>query len=251
MGNTIQTNIIELNIKSAQDLKSTIKSLKVLNAGRVMLTDRDPSRPQLAYASEILAHLPEIEVNCVYSLGLRGQESGWEELSDYLSEAGKSGVQEVLIVSGEPKREGFDSVSALEYLKQQKYTPGVPGRNKAPKVSVAYNPYLPAGEIEVENQRLQEKLDSGLVSGVYLQLGEDADALINGISLVRSLSQVEILAAILTPSAGTIARLKENTWPGVYYKTFYEGEEAAKSVNSRIESVCKQAGIYIYFCGAI
>ncbi len=258
MGDKLLADIFEVNIKSNQDLESTIKSLKVLNASRVMLTDRDPSRPQLAYARAILAQLPGIEVSCVYSPGSRvvedeedrGGENSWQSLLGYISSAGRIGVKEVLIVSGQPKREGLDSVAALQYLKEQAYIPGR-SESELPKLSVAYNPYLPTREIEVENQRLKKKQASGLISCVYFQLGEDAGALAKGIEQVKSLVEAKIYAAILTPSVETITRLKANPWPGVIYQDFYSSVETAINLNSKIEFICKRAGVGIYLCGAV
>ena len=57
------------------------------------------------------------------------------------------------------------------------------------KLFVAYNPYLPdATALEEERQRLSQKLASGMVAGIYLQMGTDLERLQAGLQYIHGLT---------------------------------------------------------------
>ena len=56
------------------------------------------------------------------------------------------------------------------------------------KLFVAYNPYLPdAPALEEERHRLSQKLASGMVAGIYLQMGTDIERLQAGLQYLHGL----------------------------------------------------------------
>lgn len=80
-------------------------------------------------------------------------------MKDFVAEMNHLGEQnEVLIVSGSGAKARFNSVSALQRLRDDRVEVG-------PKISVAYNPFFPEEQdLADERRRLEQKLETGLVS---------------------------------------------------------------------------------------
>jgi hypothetical protein len=109
------------------------------------------------------------------------------------SSSGGSSVH-VLLVSGGGKKKAFDSVAALQALQQQQAQAqargSAPRPPPLPPLAVAFNPYLPdAAAAAAERARLRAKLQTGLVSAVYLQMGTDLGRLQAGLACVREALQ--------------------------------------------------------------
>ena len=105
------------------------------------------------------------------------------------------GVEEILLVSGSQKRKGLDSLSALQEISSS-------GKHKEARFGVAFNPYLPADEMKLERKRLQQKVETGLVSTVYLQFGTDLKKLKTEITALVSNSRhrFNIVGSVFIPS---------------------------------------------------
>ena len=80
--------------------------------------------------------------------------------------------KEVLLVSGSQKRMTLDSVSILSFLRHNPLFD-----NQDPFIGVAFNPYLSNFLFEEEVIRLEKKLQSGLVSSIWIQFGTDYELL--------------------------------------------------------------------------
>ena len=60
----------------------------------------------------------------------------------------------------------------------------------APPIHVAFNPYFPSkAEAAEERKRLIRKLDTGLVRGIYLQMGTDLERLKQGLDFLKDVSR--------------------------------------------------------------
>ena len=98
----------------------------------------------------------------------------------------------------------------LQRLKQADLTPAVP-------LHVCYNPYLPDDkDAEEERRRLTAKLATGLVAGVWLQMGSDLGRLQKGLEfLQQQLSQASpsppsIYGSVFLPTKKYIP--KSSSW---------------------------------------
>ena len=118
-------------------------------------------------------------------------------------------------------------MQVLQRLKRTKVKPEVP-------LHVCYNPYFPAGDqlrlmsfirssgpypssaesdAREERQRLDKKLASGCVAGIWLQMGSDLEKLADGVSFLRSCmdkhgcSQLPVYGSVFLPTKQCASRL--------------------------------------------
>ena len=84
------------------------------------------------------------------------------------------------------------------------------------RFGVAYNPYLP--DMEEEQERLQEKLSSHLVSSVWLQLGSDATALRKSLDFLKQATvdrpyPLRVVGSVVIPSRKFLAMVRSTHPP--------------------------------------
>ena len=124
------------------------------------------------------------------------------------------GCKHVLLVSGSQKRVSIDSVSALSMLKDNSLF-----FNQDISFGVAFNPYLPPYLFDEEILRLEKKLQSGLVSSIWIQFGTDYKLLRSRIEILSNIisvtinnnpeiSEISLFGSILIPSKQFLARFK-------------------------------------------
>ena len=138
--------------------------------------------------------------------------------------------KEILLISGSQKRNNFDVVDILEYLKLDL-------RNQV-KIGVAYNPYFEEiKELNIERERLFNKLNSGLINSIWLQFGSGFHNLIKEINFIREIkkSKVDIYGSIFIPSKQNLARFKFRPWRGVFLsKEYLDSLETSKIITKNI-----------------
>lgn len=171
----------------------------------------------------------------------RTKERTMKKLYTFIDTVHRNGVKEILLVSG-GQRKALDSVSALRSLSRQK--------QKVHKVlfAVAFNPYLPLNEMSTERERLQQKLDTGLVSTVYLQFGTDLSRLRTEIERLRSSSRfnhhIKIIGSVFLPSRKFLAQFKFRPWRGVFCSERYLNDlEYAKTFTRKMLRCYEELGI--------
>jgi len=177
-------------------------------------------------------------------------------------------VQEILLVSGgkspskpQPK---WNTLVALQLLQQQQQQQIVRGTkaegatdNKSNKnsnindndnntiffsgktfLAVAYNPYIPNdSQQKEETERLVAKLQTGLVSKIYLQFGTDLGRLkealifLSDITTITTTSPLVLAGSVFLPTAKLIAQQKFRPWNGVHLSDeFLSGNESATNI---------------------
>lgn len=155
------------------------------------------------------------------------------------------GIRRVLLVSGSGGRVN-DAVDALERLAKEREWRRDVVEEKGFRFGVAFNPYFEdAVEAKRERERLERKLASGLVGGVWMQIGSDADALEAGIASVRALDpDVEMYGSVFLPSKQLLARMKFRPWAGVFLSEKYLGSvEAAEEITRQQLDVFARHGV--------
>ena len=129
---------------------------------------------------------------------------------------------EVLLVSGSQKRSTLDSLSTLIFCKENALF-----NISNFSIGVAFNPYLPSNFFEEEVVRLEKKLQSGLVTSIWIQFGTDITLLESRIKILNNIilsacngntniSEINLFGSILIPSKQFLARFKFRPWKGVY-----------------------------------
>ncbi len=155
--------------------------------------------------------------------------------------------KEVLLVSGSQKRSTLDSVSALAFLKDN---PLFYSEDFA--IGVAFNPYLPSCLFDEEIIRLKNKLQSGLVSSIWIQFGTDYKLLKRRLEILKQIiecneenilkkSNIKLFGSILIPSKQFLARFKYRPWKGVYCSNeFLDSVDFANNVVEKLLMTYKQ-----------
>tara|TARA_B100000945_G_scaffold230856_1_gene187263 strand:- start:90 stop:935 length:846 start_codon:yes stop_codon:yes gene_type:complete len=132
------------------------------------------------------------------------------------------GCNEVLLVSGSQKRSTLNSVSTLNYIKDNNLF-----SNNDLSIGVAFNPYLFGLFFEEEIIKLEKKLHSGIVKSVWIQFGTDCNLLEERIEILKKIIfsaeqynskrlNIKLFGSILIPSKQFLARFKYRPWKGVY-----------------------------------
>lgn len=143
--------------------------------------------PILDYIEALVSEMPNVKLDvcCHYSLKYQRQaraspQATADNLLAFLHRLAKQpgASTSCLVVSGGGKaKHACDTVFALQHLERM-------GSNGVPPIHVAFNPYLPAGvALDEERQRLRRKLKTGLVAGIYLQMGCDLQVCLGVVNL--------------------------------------------------------------------
>lgn len=137
------------------------------------------------------------------------------------------GIEKALLVTGSGQRK-IDSLAVLqEVARRQRTSAAAPGPSGGVALHVAYSPY--AQDLAAELLRLRAKLRTGVVGGVWLQLGSDVAALRRGLAELKRIAheedvgaeQLELYGSVLMPSKQLLARFRFRPWVGVYFSDGY------------------------------
>ena len=160
---------------------------------------------------------------------------------NFLKTVKSLGCEQILLVSGSQKRSTLDSVSALSMLKDKPLL-----FNQAFSIGIAFNPYLTGFLFDEEILRLEKKLQSGLISSIWIQFGTDYKLLKERIEILKNIisstirknskiSNIILFGSILIPSKQFLARFKFRPWKGVYCSTeFLESVDFANKIVSEL-----------------
>ncbi|WP_269610085.1 hypothetical protein [Prochlorococcus marinus] len=170
---------------------------------------------------------------------------------EYLKLVKYLGCKEVLLVSGSQRRLTLDSVSSLSLLKDNPLF-----KNDDISIGVAFNPYLPSVLFDEEILRLEKKLQSGIVSSIWIQFGTDYKLFEDRIQILKSIivstiknnykiSNINLYGSILIPSRQFLARFKFRPWKGVYCSDeFLESVENANNLVKKLLKTYKEYKVF-------
>ena len=170
--------------------------------------------PLLANARTIRESFPDTATTdlCVhYSLKYHATKRGEQTVAqfrEFLSSCDE-GISNVLLVSGGAggapgkPRAAMNTVTCLAQLRCENYMLP-PGK----EIGVAFNPYYPTPAArEDEWQRLRDKLDSGYVTSVWLNMGSDTAILQETLEQLAAMNLkergVRVLGSLFVPSKVT------------------------------------------------
>jgi len=157
------------------------------------------------------------------------------------------GCDQILLVSGSQKRSTLDTVTALSMLKDKPLF-----FKQDISIGVAFNPYLAGCSFDDEILRLEKKLQSGLVSSIWIQFGTDYKLLKSRLKILSNIisksinynskiSSMMIFGSILIPSRQFLARFKFRPWKGVYCSSeFLDSVELANNVVTELLKTYKK-----------
>ena len=148
--------------------------------------------------------------------------NSFSELSEFISKCIKYNT-DVLLISGANKKKDFDSIKVLNYLND--------GKKSKINYGIAYNPYFEEYIfIEEERKRLFEKLNTGIVSSIWLQFGSDINLLEKELIFLKQViktysknnnSEISLYGSLFIPTKQFLARFKFRPWKSVFLSKDY------------------------------
>ena len=245
----------EINFKSYDELRTILSFCQNNNLYRINIPCKNSLRNDFLLNSIKIAReeFPFIDIIPHFSILHEFRRNSFNTeryFIQFVKVIKDLGCKQVLLVSGSQKRSTLDSVSTLSFLKDK---PSFPENDFS--IGVAFNPYHPISLFEVEITRLKRKLESGLISSIWIQFGTDIKLLesrleiLKDIILSRNLINKKILninlfGSILIPSKQFLNRFKFRPWKGVYCSTeFLESVESANNVVVKLFKIYRSYNI--------
>ncbi|AIQ96895.1 hypothetical protein [Prochlorococcus sp. MIT 0801] len=242
---------IEISFKSFDELRKTLSFYQRNNLYNINIPCKNSLKKDFLLESIKITkdEFPNIDIIPHFSIlneFKRNRINTYDSFIYFLQAAKYSGCKQVLLVSGSQKRSTLDSVSALDMLKENSLF-----FNQDISIGVAFNPYLPSYLFDEEISRLEKKLQSGLVSSIWIQFGTDYKLLKSRIEILSNIlsvptnnhskvSKISLFGSILIPSRQFLARFKYRPWKGVYCSTeFLESEESAHKIITNLLNIYK------------
>ena len=243
---------IEISFKSFDELRNTLSFYQRNNLYKINVPCKNTLKKDFLLKSIEIAkdEFPNIDIIPHFSIlheFKRNMINTQDSLLNFLQTVENLGCRQILLVSGSQKRSSLDSVSALSMIKD---TPLF--FNQDISFGVAFNPYLPPYLFDEEILRLEKKLQSGLVSSIWIQFGTDYKLLKSRIEILSrmisatinknpKISKISLFGSILIPSKQFLARFKYRPWKGVYCSNeFLESEEMAHKIITNLLKTYKQ-----------
>ena len=247
---------IEISFKSFEELRKRLFFCQRNNLCKINIPCKNNLKKDFLLESVKISknEFPNIDIIPHYSIlheFKRNRINTQESFIKFLQEVGHLGCNQVLLVSGSQKRSTFDSVDALNYLKENTLL-----FNQDISIGVAFNPYLPSFLFDEEIIRLEKKLQSGLVSSIWIQFGTDYQLLKSRIKILSDIistsminnsktSKIFLFGSLLIPSRQFLARFKYRPWKGVYCSSvFLESVEFANNLVLKLLTTYKENEIY-------
>ena len=243
---------IEISFKSFDELRRILSFYQRNNLNKINIPCKNSLKKDFLLESIkiIKDEFPNVDIIPHFSIlheFKRNRINTQDSLINFLQAIKYSGCKQVLLVSGSQKRSTLDSLSALYMLRENSLF-----INQDISIGVAFNPYLPSYLFDDEILRLEKKLQSGLVSSIWIQFGTDYKLLKSRIEILSrmisatinknpKISKISLFGSILIPSKQFLARFKYRPWKGVYCSNeFLESEEMAHKIITNLLKTYKQ-----------
>lgn len=226
---------IELFFSSTHELRERIGFLRSKGITSFNLVNKARSDDLLQSMKVIEQEFPvegrsEVSMCAHYSVKYnksRQMDGAFNQLKDFVEGMDNlSAKNELLIITGSGPKGKFNSLTALQRLQKEAI-------NVSTSMAIAFNPFFPdENQFEEEKKRLQQKLETGLVSKVYLQFGTDLERLRIALQfLTKNRSEIQICGSIFLPTRKLISQQKFRPWNGVFLSDeFLASEQEAKGV---------------------
>lgn len=230
----IQKIRMEISFKSFDELRSILSFYQENGLNKINIPCKNNLRRDFLLNSIKITREEFSNINIIPHFSIlhefrRNSVNTQIALKEFLSVVQQLGCTEVLLVSGSRKRSTLDTVSTLEYLKDNPIF-----LRSGFSIGVAFNPYLPDFLFEEEIKRLEQKLQSCLVNSIWIQFGTDTRLFESRMRILQNIlllnkknnskgSNVFLFGSILIPSKQFLARFKFRPWRGVYCSNEFLG----------------------------
>eukprot|EP00892_Ulva_mutabilis_P005247 jgi/Ulvmu1/3094/UM015_0134.1 len=246
---------LELFFKNRKQLADLTQFLSGHRITRVNITNKRKT-DNLVDWNEIVADVGVPVDTCVhwsikqnYQGAAEKTHAALKAFCEQLTSGEGHSKHDVLLVSGGGPKRAYNTVSALRKIAAESESQAC--RHNI-EWHVAYNPYFPQeAEQRQESQRLHDKLRSGLVHGVWLQMGGDADRLEAALTLIEaafdmhcSHQRPKLYGSIFVPTKQLLAQMRFRPWSGVYLSDEYlDTLEGAHKITHTILQQYYNAGV--------
>tara|TARA_B100000965_G_scaffold406243_1_gene444128 strand:+ start:5378 stop:6220 length:843 start_codon:yes stop_codon:yes gene_type:complete len=238
----LQNLRIEISFKSFEELRSILSFYEKNNLYKINIVCKNNLKTEFLLRSIGIARkeFPSIDLIPHFSILHEFKKNRLNTLNsfiEFLHVVNDLGCKEVLLVSGSQKRKTLNSMTALSFIKGNTFF-----IHSNFSIGVAFNPYLKSHFFEDEIINLKKKLQSGLVSSIWIQFGTDYKTLELRLNLLKKIidtneyykdanRNVKLFGSILVPSKQFLARFKFRPWKGVYCSTeFLESIDVAHNI---------------------
>ena len=227
---------LEISFKTYDELRSILSFCQKNNLYRINIPCKNNLKKEFLLNSIKLSReeFPNIDIIPHFSILYefrRNRVDTQNYLIKFLNVVKSLGYHQVLLVSGSKKRATLESLSALNFFKDD---PLFLSDNFS--LGVAFNPYLPGCKFEEEIERLTKKLQSGIVKSIWIQFGTDIQLLESRLEILKNIIlsspninnkilDITFFGSILIPSKQFLARFKYRPWKGVYCSNEFLGSE--------------------------
>ena len=218
---------MEISFKSYNELRSILSFYEINNFKKINIPCKNNLKKDFLLNSIKLSReeFPNIDIIPHFSIlheFRRNSINTQNSFNEFLQVVKTLGCHEVLLISGSQKRSTLDSVKVLNLFKNN---PIFSDNNFS--LGVAFNPYLPSLNFEKEIIRLEQKIQSGLVTSIWIQFGTNISLFESRLEILKDIilsnihnnfkkSDINLFGSILIPSKQFLARFKYRPWKGVY-----------------------------------
>ena len=244
----------ELMFKDAAGLRAAVGALRRRSgpsaALKVNLPNKNKADDILSWMDAVRAEGgDDIDIVPHYSMknnAHRDANEGMKKLETFARKCATSrGTKRVLLVTGSGDRK-LDAVEALRRLGMDRAFKREVVRDCGFTFECAFNPYFQEkSDMDREFERLEAKLKSGLVGGLWLQIGSDCDALDAALIRIKDMTAknadapLRLHGSVFMPSKQLLAQMKFRPWRGVFLS-----EEYLSSVENAERVTMKQLEIF-------
>lgn len=235
--------IYELSIYSTDFSDKLITQLSSPTLDTISITNKKFNIPILEIIKNIQNINPNLSIIPYYSLKYNQKESlqaTTQNLILQLEAYRNLHIKEILIISGVPKPQ-YTTIQVLSSLAT------IYKSHQYPQIAVAYNPFLTGLDLEMENKAIQQKLESDIVSSIYLQIGIDLNIIQQAIQYLRNIQpKLNIYLSLMNPSLTRLTQFRYRPWKGVYLPEEYlKSTSNANTINQSIANLAKKLQIGI------
>jgi hypothetical protein len=235
--------IYELSIYSIDFSKKSISLLSNNSIHKISITNKKYNTPIDSIIQKIQIINPRLEIIPYYSLKYNLQSSLQDTVLTFIQQLHlyqNLGIKEVLLVSGVPKPK-YDTRQVLEILSKHYQS------EQLPRLAVAYNPFLTGIDLEIENNTIETKLKSGIISSVYLQIGIDLTIIKESIKYLRQLQpNLNIYLSLMKPTPTRLSQFQYRPWKGVNLPQEYlQSVSNAIKINKSIYNLAQELNVSI------
>ena len=239
-----ELNIIyELSIYSTDFNNKLISLLSNNSINKISITNKKYNTSIESIIQKIQTINPRLEIVPYYSLKYHQKSSLQDTALTFIQQLKlyqDLGIKEVLLISGVPKPK-YDTRQVLEILCKTYQS------EQLPQLAVAYNPFLTGLDLEIENNTIETKVTSGIISSVYLQIGIDLTKIRESVQYLRQLQpNLDIYLSLMNPTPTRLAQFNYRPWKGVYLpKEYLQSVNNAIQINESIYNLAQELNVSI------